>query len=193
VSDRQDPQSGLADERRTALLEAAIAVFARYGYRKAAMDQVARAAGLSRQGLYLHFPSKEALFRQVIAYLLDRALGDALAALTAAKRPLGERLVDGLDAMYGQYVEGLGATPHIAELIETSSRLVGSLIADQERTFRDAMAKQLQHQRNQAAGLSAVQLADLLEAVAYGLKHRLHSRADFRQQLSHAVALVCGD
>ena len=38
----------MSDERRAALLAAAAEVFARYGYRKASMDDVARAAGLSR-------------------------------------------------------------------------------------------------------------------------------------------------
>src|SRR5258708_36742368 len=49
--------------RRLAILEAATPVFLRYGYKKTSMDDLARAAGLSRQGLYLHFENKEALFK----------------------------------------------------------------------------------------------------------------------------------
>jgi AcrR family transcriptional regulator len=56
----------MSDERRAALLAAAAEVFARYGYRKASMDDVARAAGLSRQGLYLHYPTKDALFKAAV-------------------------------------------------------------------------------------------------------------------------------
>ena len=36
-----------ADSRELAVLDAAVGVFARYGYRKASMDEVARAAGIS--------------------------------------------------------------------------------------------------------------------------------------------------
>ena len=43
------------DTRQEAVLEAAVGVFARYGFRKTSMDEVARAAGVSRQGLYLQF------------------------------------------------------------------------------------------------------------------------------------------
>ena len=49
------------DPRRSRLLEAALGVFLRYGYKKTSMDEVARAADLSRQGLYLHFATKGAV------------------------------------------------------------------------------------------------------------------------------------
>ena len=188
--------SALADERRTALLEAAIGVFARYGYRKASMDEVARAAGLSRQGLYLHFPTKEALFREVVEWLLKRSLAAAQAALTDEARPLEERLVGAFDAMYGHYIESLGATPHLAELFETSARLVGPLIKQQECSFRGAVTDLLSRaglgRLWAGAGLSAHDLAETLEAVAYGLKHRISSRADYLLRIGRAVRLVCG-
>ncbi len=53
----QTPEADPADARQAAVLEAAVGVFARYGYRKTSMDEVARAAGVSRQGLYLQFAS----------------------------------------------------------------------------------------------------------------------------------------
>lgn len=191
-----EPPSGLVDERRTALLQAAVAVFARYGYRKASMDEVARAAGLSRQGLYLHFPTKEALFREVVEWLLKRSLAAAQAVLTDETRPLEERLVGAFDAMYGHYIESLGATPHLAELFETSARLVGPLIKQQECSFRGAVTDLLSRaglgRLWAGAGLSAPDLAETLEAVAYGLKHRIGSRADYLLRIGRAVRLVCG-
>lgn len=74
-----DIEVDASDSRREAVLEAAIGVFARYGFRKSSMDEVARAAGVSRQGLYLHFADKEELFRTAVAYKLQ-------AQLTAARR-----------------------------------------------------------------------------------------------------------
>ena len=58
----------------TSILEAAMDVFYRYGFKKASMDDVARAAGLSRQGLYLKFRSKEELFRVALEHLVSRLL-----------------------------------------------------------------------------------------------------------------------
>jgi AcrR family transcriptional regulator len=58
--------NGLADSRRRSLLDAALTVFSRYGYQKTSMDEVARSAQLSRQGLYLHFATKEELFQAAV-------------------------------------------------------------------------------------------------------------------------------
>lgn len=47
---------------RDLLLSAAEQVFARVGYEKAQVDEIARAAGFSKGALYAHFTSKEQLF-----------------------------------------------------------------------------------------------------------------------------------
>ena len=44
---------------------AATAIFLRYGFKKTSMDDVAQAAGVSRQGLYLYFDTKDFLFRRL--------------------------------------------------------------------------------------------------------------------------------
>lgn len=183
------------DDRRASLFEAALQIFVRYGYKKASMDEVARAAGLSRQGLYLHFPSKEALYREGVEFLLQRSLTGGRAALTDESRSLEERVTAAFDSMYGQYVESISGTPHLSELLDASRQLMGSLIEDQEQAFRDAVARVLSHAGISAcwreAKLSARDLVDTLDAVACGLKHRAASRADFRERMRRAVRLVC--
>ena len=62
------------DPRRRGPLEAALTVFARYGYAKTSMDEIARTAQVSRQGLYLHFATKEELFRVAVRNALERSL-----------------------------------------------------------------------------------------------------------------------
>ena len=69
------------DARRRKLLDTALTVFLRYGYRKTSMDEVARAAQVSRQGLYLHFATKEELFRATVQHTLESSLAAATAAL----------------------------------------------------------------------------------------------------------------
>lgn len=61
----QQPRA-LARHRR--ILEAALRVFSRRGYRDASVDDIARDAGTSKGGVYFHFPNKEAMFLA----LLDR-------------------------------------------------------------------------------------------------------------------------
>lgn len=195
MRDRDDLPPGLPDERRIELLTAALHVFARYGYKKTSMDEVARAAGLSRQGLYLHFPSKDALFRDLVAFVLDRSLGAGRAALAAPGRPIEERLAAAFEAAYGQHVGSLSATPHLAELLEASRQVVGGLVGEQERAFREAVAQALAHDRIAGrwaqAGLSAQDLAEMLDSVACGLKHLVASQEEFVARFRKAVQIVC--
>jgi AcrR family transcriptional regulator len=56
-------ESSESQTRPKNLLDASLSAFLRYGFRKTSMEEVARASHISRQGLYLHFQTKEDLFR----------------------------------------------------------------------------------------------------------------------------------
>ena len=73
---------------------AATAAFLRYGFKKTSMDDVARAAGVSRQGLYLYFDTKDFLFREALQYLVSHMISAAHSVaedrnLSLRDRPLG--------------------------------------------------------------------------------------------------------
>lgn len=57
---------------KIALLRAAEEVFAEKGVDRAKVEDIARAAGISKGAFYLHFESKEALLRQVVESFLGR-------------------------------------------------------------------------------------------------------------------------
>jgi TetR/AcrR family transcriptional regulator, regulator of autoinduction and epiphytic fitness len=180
------------DPKMRALLEAAASAFLRHGYRKTSMDEVARAANVSRQGLYLHFATKEALFRAAAQHVLGGALEAARAALCDPSPDLEGRLVRAFDAWYGGYAGTAGAPP---DLHEAGGALVGPLIAEHEALFADAVAKALRGSGLAAAykpaGLTAKQLADTLHATARGLKHASPSREVFVQGVAVAVRALC--
>ncbi len=192
---RTEPAESPNEARRLELLETALGVFLRYGFRKTSMDDVARAAGLSRQGLYLYFSSKEVLFRAGLTLILDRSLDAGKAALDDESRGIEDRLLAAVDAMFGQHVETLGAASHQAELIEASETLVGELIDEQEKAFRAAVARALKVAGVTAAweawGLSGRDLAETLVAAAHGAKYRVPSRAAYTERVKRAVRLVC--
>lgn len=54
------------DYRPGELLDAALEMFAERGYAATRLDDVARAAGVSKGTLYLYYPSKEDLFKAVV-------------------------------------------------------------------------------------------------------------------------------
>ena len=78
---------------RDRILDAAMTVFRRHGFRRSSIEQAAEAAGLTRQALYHHFKSKEALFRALIERLYENAL-DAEIAAANTKEKEGGSLAD---------------------------------------------------------------------------------------------------
>lgn len=182
------------DPRRARLLEAALGVFLRYGYRKTSMDEVARAADLSRQGLYLHFATKEELFRATVEMALRRALDDAAARLRDPELSIEEKLIRGFDEWLGRYV-GMLQGHDVAELIELRDTLLGPLFTEYEQQFMEAVTRAVRGSGLPAAykraGLTARQLADTLHATAVGLKHTSTSRAAFVEAFTVAMRALC--
>jgi TetR/AcrR family acrAB operon transcriptional repressor len=104
---------------RTRILDAAMLVFRRHGFRRSSIEQAAEAAGLTRQALYHHFKSKEELFRAVIERLYEDALAAEIAAATAAEKAggsLADILVAQLTWRLRLAITSLEGSPHIEEL-----------------------------------------------------------------------------
>ena len=78
-------------ERRTQILQAARDCFAERGYAVTRVVEIAKAAGLSKGGLYVHFASKEAIFDALHDEEVARA-GEALAVIRALPLPAREKL-----------------------------------------------------------------------------------------------------
>src|SRR5687767_12419677 len=121
------------DARREALLQTAIGVFLRYGYKKTSMDDLARAADLSRQGLYLHFATKEALFKEAVIDLTRRSLAAMRAALENEDLKVEDRLHGAFIAFKSHAAGGDMPREHMDELLATATQLVGPVIAEMER------------------------------------------------------------
>jgi AcrR family transcriptional regulator len=56
----------LPEERPKQILDAALEVFGEHGLADARLDDIAKRAGLSKGTIYLYFPNKEELFREVV-------------------------------------------------------------------------------------------------------------------------------
>jgi len=75
----------LDPDKRRRLLEAAIEIFARDGYRHASVADVAEAANVAKGGVYLYFESKEALFAEAFLSAFEGD-GDAMREALAKGR-----------------------------------------------------------------------------------------------------------
>jgi len=71
-------------EGRDELLSAALAVFARRGYRQAGVDEIAAEAGYSKGALYWHFSGKEDLLLALLEERIDAPMRELVALLESA-------------------------------------------------------------------------------------------------------------
>ena len=71
-------------EAREELLDAALRVFARRGYREASVDEIAGEAGYSKGALYWHFSGKEELLVALLEERIDAPMRDRFGLLASA-------------------------------------------------------------------------------------------------------------
>lgn len=83
------PKTRIQRRNTEAILEAALEVFSSNGFRGSTLDQIARAAGLSKPNLLYYFPSKEAIHSELLNGLLDVWL-DPLREIDPAGEPRDE-------------------------------------------------------------------------------------------------------
>jgi AcrR family transcriptional regulator len=187
------PATASDEARRVRLLEGALATFARFGYRKTSMEEVARAAGISRQGLYLHFPTKDDLFRATVHFALKEAITAANARLLDTTQSIDARLVGAFDEWIGRYVGLFGGD--VSDIMEASTQLLGSALADHDTAFLESVTKVVRGSglpaAYKSAGLNARQLAETLHATAKGLKHTCRTREEFVERIQVAVRALC--
>ena len=158
------------------------------------MDEVAHAAGVSRQGLYLHFPSKEDLFRAAVAHALQRSQAAVVAVLDAPDGSVEARLVGAFDQWVGQFVEAVGAD--VDDLVDACRALLGPVVDEHQARFTARIAALLDRGGVAAAyaplGLTAQQLSAMLCATAQGLKAKRTTRQAFVEGMRVAVRALCG-
>ena len=114
---------------RERIIDSAAKVFGQHGYRLASMELVAQESGLTRQALYHHFPTKEALFRAVIEAVYESAF-EAERAAGLKQEQAGKGLADILAAQLEARFR------YLFELIKGSAQ-VEELLSEQQRQTRD--------------------------------------------------------
>jgi AcrR family transcriptional regulator len=89
------------EERRAAILEAALAVFAQRGYHGSSIDDIAREGGVSKALIYEHFASKADLYAELLEDQAGQLFSALAEAISEAGRSAPARLAVGFDAFYG--------------------------------------------------------------------------------------------
>ncbi len=96
-----------AAERRQQLLDVALEVFSRTGFHETSMNDIAEAAGVTKPVLYQHFPSKRALFLELLREMGGRLREDVGKATAGAAGPR-QQVEAGFEAYFRWVTENRG-------------------------------------------------------------------------------------
>jgi AcrR family transcriptional regulator len=174
--------------RREAVLGAALDTFARYGYRKTSMEDVARAAAISRPGLYLLFGSKRDLFSAAVTQALNRSLAAVSDALADTTRPLRDRLLDAFDQWTGRYIGAMSR--EVNSIAGEYADMLGPAIADYPRRFAALLRAALAQSPDTAQAARSAAIAQTLISTCTGIKHEVTTREAFLERLATAIDLI---
>ena len=117
MSRTRDPEGS-----RERLVEAAIEVFADKGFHEALVEEIARASKVSKGAFYLHFPTKQALFLELLDVLAKR-LTDRVSEAIAKE----EGSVARLDAALRMILRTFGSHRSMSRLVLTQAGAAGRL------------------------------------------------------------------
>jgi len=165
------------DQKRARILAGAMKVVLAYGYARTTMDDIARAADMSRPALYLLYKNKSDIYRAIARQMMEGSILEAREAL-GGQGTFAERMMDAIDRCMISLFAPIMASAHGAELLD----MKGTLAADLAVNWRDGMFEVFSNAIEDEAratgvdlagrGLSASILADLLLDGLEGAKSR---------------------
>jgi AcrR family transcriptional regulator len=182
---------------RERILDAAMEVFAQFGYRRASMDQVAEEAGLTRQALYHYFRSKADLFRASVEALHEGAHEAEVEAGREAEqagRDLADILATQIDARFRYLVECLEETSQPGELLSERQAQTRDLIQsflEQNVKLHTETIERVSRAQGLALrdGMSAPDLARAIQIAVSGYDD-LQFKLSFLDDLQRVVRLI---
>lgn len=183
-----------ADPKRVRILDGAMKVFLAYGFSRTTMDDIARAADMSRPALYLQFKNKTDIFRAIAMMVLSRSVAAAKMAL-AGDGAFTERMMRAIDEAFISMMSAVAASPHGAELLDMKSSL-GDLVGCWRGALVEHIAAAIHGEaaRNgvdlAARGLSTQLLAEMLLDGLEGMKARISDPEGQRQAAAALVKVI---
>ncbi len=150
-------------------LKNALTVFAYYGFRKASMDDLAQALGVSRQTLYNRFKTKEAVRDWAVEGFSRHMVARAASELENDKATTAECLLQAFGRWKGDHIALLRSAPHGAEIIEIATEALKSIKNSPVAAFEQQIVRFLMKREACANKKRAQDIAHTLDMASKGL------------------------
>lgn len=186
--------SARAEEKQFAVFDAAADVFARYGFKRTTMNDIAEAAGISRPALYLMFDNKEHLFHELAAYRINLAL-DAASKVLAEAGNVNDRFINALMIFEKVYTEPVANSPHGEELIDVNLSLASDVMAEGHANLVTTLTSVLKEADKagevnfQNTAMTHKAFVELLLSSIKGIKKMAGSKEEYRKQTQQVARI----
>jgi AcrR family transcriptional regulator len=131
-------------ETRQAILASCLGLFAKHGFASTSVDDIARAAGITKGAVYWHFKNKQELFQAILERIRQRWQEEVMKPLSAKWSPTLrlEALFDGYAELFGDAPElclfmqrvllenDKEFSPQIGKLFMQTARFISRIVAD---------------------------------------------------------------
>ncbi|GEO86184.1 TetR family transcriptional regulator [Ciceribacter naphthalenivorans] len=189
-----DPKT---EQKRAVILVQAFAAFTTYGYKRTTMDDIARAAGLSRPALYLLYRNKGDIFRacmQVLMGDMQASVAQCFAGDAGVLAKVEAALNAGIVLPYLRICD----TPHGREIFDAKYEFASDLFlawigaVESEIAAGLAVEARKGHIDLTQTGISVERLASLLLDAIEGMKMRMGHIDEVSVKLPDLVRLMIG-
>ncbi|SFM41991.1 TetR/AcrR family transcriptional regulator [Thermodesulforhabdus norvegica] len=136
-----------AQNTRMSIIKSAVWHFARFGYHKTTVSEIARMAGVTTGALFHHFTTKEDLLYAVIEWL-SKGIKAYADQLNRVKHPSSKTISDIIDLMcshFNRYPEATICFATLATEFSGSHHPAEKVIKEVYEIFVEAMSRVLEH------------------------------------------------
>ena len=175
------------ENKKIRVMKAAKEVFLKYGYVKVTMNDIAKAAGMSRPALYLIYPGKEHIYNDVIIYLASELSGKVKRECELLNAPI-DKLKKVFDVWSIEMYEVLNRSDEVRELYQSSYPFAKESMKKSVLLFEDDIAAALmQFAPGQLNGnIGPEELAHVFAHAMSGFKQN----SDTVEELRHKIDLL---
>lgn len=163
--------------RHTEIFDAAQRCFARHGFAKTTMDDIAKAVGMKAGSLYHYYDSKEMMFRDVLTHEADQML-QWLRQVVAKNKSVGRKVLS--------YMSGrLEHFRKLANLFDVSIKVLAEVRPLLDEIYNDIMEREIAFlagilqqgiDEGQIRSCNTTRVADAILTISESLKFRnIHS------------------
>ena len=153
------PGTGIAEQTRERILEAAADVFADKGYVGAAVDDIVRASDTSKGSFYVHVPNKRGIFTALLDHLTARLFARVEAAVSGEGDPIRK-----LDAALEAALTAFAQRRRLARLLLVEAAGLGHAMDERLMQVHERFIALIQ--RNLDAAVAERRIAPLDTGVA---------------------------